>query len=158
MTNRSTDLKRGYEAKIFDYINGNRDLFGSLGGDAELSIGDDDPSMDVAQEILIFPARPWWLFFRPMPPKPSPLPPKPPGWTPQWQWRSPDRTSPGEPRWFDPKGGEFRWHPPGRYHPDGHWDYNPWRFWNDKWRNVLPPREGPFEVPPLMPGSGYIWA
>lgn len=158
MTNQAKDLKQLYDARIFDYINTHRDRFESLGDGAEPSNARDERSMDLAQEILIFPARPWWFLLRPMPSRPSPSPPKPPGWTPQWQWRTPDRSGRSEPRWFDPKGGEFRWHPPDRRHPDGHWDYNPWRFWNDEWRNVLPPREGPFEVPPLLPGPGYIWA
>ncbi|MGH6894877.1 MAG: hypothetical protein ACREEP_21740 [Dongiaceae bacterium] len=113
-----------------------------------------------AQELLIIPGRPWWMFWRPPQLEPPTGYPRPPGWTPEWQWRYPDKKSEQAPRWFDPKGGEFRWHPPDRNHPDGHWDYNPWHRWNDRWRNVVPPREGPFGVPPVSPPPGpeRIWA
>jgi len=72
---------------------------------------------------------------------PSPCGEKPPGWGPDWEWRYPESSAPGksaEPRWFDPKGGEWRWHQPDSWHPDGHWDHNPWDSWNSPWRNVPP--------------------
>ncbi len=85
----------------------------------------------------------------------DPLPPLPPGWNDKWEWRYPE----GErrvksPRWFDPESGEWRWHPPDKYHPEGHWDYNPWREWNDKWRNVPAAPEScpaPRAAPPPPP-------
>jgi len=39
----------------------------------------------------------------------------------------------------NPKGGEWRWHGPDKWHPDGHWDYNPWTNWNSPWQNVPHP-------------------
>ena len=63
-------------------------------------------------------------------------PPLPPGWDPSWEWRYPEGSSTSSPRWFDPEGGEWRWHPPDKWHPDGHWDYNPWTEWNSPWRNI----------------------
>jgi hypothetical protein len=72
-------------------------------------------------------------------PKPPPNWPKPPGWNNNWQWRYPEGTNPNQcPRWFDPKGGEWRWHGPDKYHPKGHWDYNSWDKWNSPWRNIEP--------------------
>jgi RHS repeat-associated protein len=62
--------------------------------------------------------------------------PKPPDWTTEWEWRYPEGVRPTSPRWFDPQGGEWRWHAPDKWHPDGHWDYNPWTEWNSPWRNV----------------------
>lgn len=38
-------------------------------------------------------------------------------------------TEPGK-TWWDPDGGKWRWHAPDPYHPDAHWDYNPWTSWN----------------------------
>jgi RHS repeat-associated protein len=87
-------------------------------------------------EIFFF-ARPWWQIL----PRVNPPPisqPKPPGWTQEWQWRQPESLRPTEPRWFDPKGGEWRWHEPDKWHDKGHWDYNPWDQWNTPWRNIFP--------------------
>ncbi|HKR22728.1 MAG TPA: RHS repeat-associated core domain-containing protein, partial [Pyrinomonadaceae bacterium] len=71
-------------------------------------------------------------------PKPPANYPKPPNWTPKWEWRYPEGTSPKtSPRWFDPKGGEWRYHYPDKWHPTGHWDYNPWDQWNSPWRNIF---------------------
>jgi hypothetical protein len=89
-------------------------------------------------------------------PLPSPTPvvpatgpdgnPLPPGWNPNWMWRYPEGTSVRtSPRWFDTNGGEWRWHGPDKWHPDGHWDHNPWTNWNSPWRNVA--------VPPNPPGG-----
>ena len=88
-------------------------------------------------------------------PKPAVGEPKPPGWTPDWEWRYPEgeTTRRVNPRWFDPKGGEWRWHPPDKYHPQGHWDYNPWDEWNSRWRNV--PADPNAPVP--APGPSNPW-
>jgi hypothetical protein len=66
--------------------------------------------------------------------------PKPPGWTADWDWRYPEGTAKSSPRWFDPNGGEWRWHAPDRWHSEGHWDHNPWTQWNSKWENHYPDR------------------
>jgi RHS repeat-associated protein len=73
------------------------------------------------------------------PPQPPPNQPKPPNWNPDWQWRYPEGQNPGSPRWFDPDGGEWRWHTPDSWHQDPHWDYNPWDNWNSPWQNVPHP-------------------
>jgi RHS repeat-associated protein len=66
--------------------------------------------------------------------------PKPPGWNPNWRWGPATGEADAGWRWFDPQGGEWRWHAPDRWHPHGHWDYNPWTDWNSPWRNVpVPP-------------------
>jgi hypothetical protein len=62
--------------------------------------------------------------------------PKPPGWNNDWKWRYPEGESTAKPRWFDPEGGEWRWHSPDKWHPTGHWDYNPWNTWNSPWQNI----------------------
>jgi hypothetical protein len=62
--------------------------------------------------------------------------PKPPGWNTQWSWESPSGEAPGIRRWWDPDGGEWRYHSPDKWHPNGHWDYNPWDTWNSPWRNT----------------------
>jgi RHS repeat-associated protein len=67
---------------------------------------------------------------------PQPDGPLPPGWGPDWEPRYPEGEGPGDPRWFDPNGGEWRWHEPDKWHPESHWDYNPWDNWNSPWRNV----------------------
>jgi RHS repeat-associated protein len=97
---------------------------------------------------IIF-GRPWWM------PRVGPRGPinypKPPGWNSSWQWRYPaakTRPSVG-PRWFDPKGGEWRWHAPDKYHPKGHWDYNPWDKWNSEWQNI-----DPAILPPIIDPGG----
>lgn len=159
MSTDSRDRAQDYVARIHDYINDNPHLFASesSGGESR-ERGAADPRL--TQEILIFPARPWWNFLRPGQIEPPSNLPKPPGWSREWQWRYPDRPGPADRRWFDPKGGEFRWHRPDKHHPDGHWDYNPWHRWNNQWRNVMPPREGPFGAPPVAPSQAgpWIWA
>lgn len=177
--------KQFYRDAIVEYMNNNPHHFIERANDPRANLGqqpygrlasmavplpsgDDrwpsDPQVQRAQELLIIPGRPWWMFWRPSPLEPPAGYPRPPGWTPEWKWRYPDRLSKKEnrlePRWVDPKGGEFRWNPPDRHHPNGHWDYNPWHRWNDHWRNVLPPREGPFSTPPTIPAPHYddIWA
>jgi RHS repeat-associated protein len=71
-------------------------------------------------------------------PPPDPGQPLPPGHGPDWDWRYPEKPGKGSdsPRWFDPGGGEWRYHDTDPWHPDPHWDYNPWDEWNSKWRNV----------------------
>jgi RHS repeat-associated protein len=93
------------------------------------------------QEIMLF-ARPWWYFDTWRMPPPDPARPLPPGWTPDWTWRFPDRTGQHEPRWFDPNGGEWRYHEDSRHDP--HWDFNPWNEWNSEWQNrpLAPPPVG----------------
>jgi len=73
----------------------------------------------------------------------------PPGWSENWEWR-PGTRGTGN-RWWDTQGGEWRWHSPDRFHPEGHWDYNPWDRWNSPWRNV--PAEPPLQepLPPRIP-------
>lgn len=78
--------------------------------------------------------RPFRAFRTPRPPQNQP---RPPGWAKDWKWRYPEGESvKPKPRWFDPKGGEWRWHPPDKWHPEGHWDHNPWTEWNTPWRNI----------------------
>ena len=60
----------------------------------------------------------------------------PPGWTDEWEWGPPTGEGPGDWRWFDPNGGEWRYHAPDRWHSDPHWDYNPWDSWNSPWQNI----------------------
>ena len=62
----------------------------------------------------------------PIPPPPPGMP-KPPGWNPNWTWRYPESElhKPDPPRWFDPNGGEWHYHPVDRHHPEAHWDHNP---------------------------------
>jgi RHS repeat-associated protein len=77
---------------------------------------------------LFFARPPWWL--------------RPPGWGKDWRWgRSPRRPSDPEPRWIDPKGGEWRYHPKDRWH-DPHWDYNPNNAPNSPWQRI-PITSGP---------------
>jgi RHS repeat-associated protein len=64
--------------------------------------------------------------------------PLPPGHNPDtWERRPGSREGSGE-HWWDPEGGEWGWHAPDKHHPEGHWNYNPWRVWNDEWQNVFP--------------------
>ncbi len=62
--------------------------------------------------------------------------PKPPNWASNWQWGPPTGEAKAGWRWFDPQGGEWRWHAPDKWHANGHWDYNPWNTWNSVWQNV----------------------
>lgn len=83
-----------------------------------------------------------------MPKRPSmPKGPVPPGWNEQWWPGYGPRDKQRDPHWFDPDGGEWRWHEPDNHHDKGHWDYNPWEKFNDSWRNVdengqLIPKDG----------------
>jgi RHS repeat-associated protein len=66
--------------------------------------------------------------------------PKPPNWNDKWEYRYPESLSSKDasPRWFDPEGGEWRYHYPDNYHDTPHWDYNPWTSWNSSWQNLYP--------------------
>jgi hypothetical protein len=64
--------------------------------------------------------------------------PRPPGWNPSWEWGPASGEAEAGWRWWDPKGGEWRWHPPDKWHPRGHWDYNPWEHPTGPWQNVPP--------------------
>jgi len=79
---------------------------------------------------------------------------RPPGWNDNWKWQPGSRGTGN--RWWDPEGGEWRWHAPDKYHDKGHWDYNPWDKWNSPWRNV--PGEPPEEpqLPPPPAGGGLL--
>lgn len=61
--------------------------------------------------------------------------PKPPGWTPGWEEGLSSRAG-LDTSWWDPNGGEWRWHAPDKWHPEGHWDHNPWTDWNSPWEVV----------------------
>lgn len=89
-----------------------------------------------------------WYPFAGSPPVGQPLPP---GWDPSWTWRYPEGN--GGPRWFDPKGGEWRYHPPDRHHPGKpHYDYNPHDAKYSPWRNEpLDPMNCPAENPKPAP-------
>jgi RHS repeat-associated protein len=88
-----------------------------------------------------------------IPPPPSSWP-LPPGWDSNWSWRYPEGNSPASPRWFDPEGGEWRWHAPDKWHQDGHWDHNPWDRWNSPWRNIP---HNPCPVPAPSPEPVPWW-
>lgn len=64
--------------------------------------------------------------------------PKPPGFNKDWQLGEASRQGVNEKHWWDPRGGEWRWHPADQWHPNGHWDYNPWNTWNSPWQQVYP--------------------
>jgi RHS repeat-associated protein len=111
---------------------------------SERSGADDAPRFEQAQWIprVIPRLLPRLIPKLPRIPPPPAGQPKPPGWTPEWQWRYPESGRPVDPRWFDPKGGEWRWHIPDKWHQRGHWDYNPWEQWNSPWQNVTPGMPG----------------
>jgi RHS repeat-associated protein len=127
---------RHYDATLGRYVQpdpigfaGGTNLYGYAGGNPLANV-------DLSGESF-------WGFFRPLlrlpglfrgPGVPPPADPLPPGWTPDWMWRFPDTN--GCPRWFDPRGGEWRLHRPDRWHPEEHWDHNPWDAWNSPWRNL----------------------
>lgn len=62
----------------------------------------------------------------------------PPGYDPETWTKGPASrpSDPGE-NFYDPEGGEWRWHAPDKYHPEAHWDYKaPGK--NTPWINVDP--------------------
>ena len=94
------------------------------------------------------PAKAWegvkhgWSNFKNLFPKSKTIPrekyPKPQKWDESWEWgpASGEEYAP-QWRWWDPKGGEWRYHGRDKYHTgDAHWDYNPWDQWNSQWNNV----------------------
>ncbi len=99
----------------------------------------------------------WPRFPWPAPPSPPPGGPRPPGWDPStWRYGYPEGPEPPAqpwqrlptPRFFDPDGGEWHFHPQDPWHPDDHWNYNPWQHPYDTWRNVPLPPQAP------RPGGG----
>jgi len=72
--------------------------------------------------------------------KPQTIPrnqyPKPPGWTSDWEWGPSTRGNSLQWRWWDPDGGEWHYHFPDKHHPQGHWNYNPWKHPCDGWENI----------------------
>jgi hypothetical protein len=74
--------------------------------------------------------------------------PRPPGWGEDWTWEPPSGEAQGNWRWWDPHGGEWRWHAPDRWHPEGHWDHNPWLHPQHPWVNVIPDGKGEWRVGP----------
>ncbi|MEA3038616.1 MAG: hypothetical protein QOE79_1129 [Sphingomonadales bacterium] len=95
-----------------------------------------------AQEVII--EEPWYesleqLFTASRPPWGL----RPPGWTRAWRWGRSLRLNGkrgNEYRWIDPKGGEWRYHAPDKYHDDPHWDYNANDKWNSPWIHIpIPP-------------------
>jgi hypothetical protein len=65
--------------------------------------------------------------------------PHPPGWTEEWRIMWGTRSGATSPHWFDPAGGEWRYHDVDNYHDTAHWDYNPWHKYNEGWQNIYPP-------------------
>jgi hypothetical protein len=74
--------------------------------------------------------------------------PSPPGFDANWTWEPPSGERDLPWRWWDPYGGEWHWHRPDQWHPEGHWDYNPWSHAFDSWLNVLPRDGGGWYVGP----------
>ena len=86
-------------------------------------------------------------------PEPPATWPLPPGWTEDWTFDHGIRRKDG-PRWWDPDGGEWRWHAPDKRHPEGHWDHRRNDHESSPWENVpheLPPLEPQDELPPIEP-------
>ena len=61
--------------------------------------------------------------------------PLPPMWNSSYELRPPTRDSAVNWRWFDPDGGEWRYHDTDPWHGQAHWDYNPWDSWCSDWEN-----------------------
>jgi RHS repeat-associated protein len=77
---------------------------------------------------------------KPKPPVKCP-PPKPPGWKPDWEKGISSRSNgpkgkPGGESWWPPEGGEWHFHDTDPWHPDAHWDYNPWDSYVSPWQNI----------------------
>jgi RHS repeat-associated protein len=62
----------------------------------------------------------------------------PPGYDPETWTKGPASrpSDPGE-NFYDPEGGEWRWHAPDKYHPEGHWDYKG-HGKSAPWENIYP--------------------
>ena len=62
----------------------------------------------------------------------------PPGYDPETWTKGPASrpSDPGE-NFYDPEGGEWRWHAPDKYHPEGHWDYKGTGKYAP-WENIYP--------------------
>ena len=61
--------------------------------------------------------------------------PLPPGWSSDWELGGASSEGGGM-HWWDPEGGEWRFHCEDAWHPESHWDYNPWYQWNGPWQNI----------------------
>ncbi len=67
----------------------------------------------------------------------NPIAPVPPGFNPNsWTIAKPSRSSNPYDSYFDPQGGEFRWHPQDAWHDESHWDYKPSEPWNAPWETI----------------------
>ena len=65
--------------------------------------------------------------------------PKPPGHNSNWNWGPATGEAEAGWRWFDPNGGEWRFHPVDKWHSAGHWDHNPWTSWMCRWKMYIRP-------------------
>jgi RHS repeat-associated protein len=90
---------------------------------------------------------------------PPPNSPLPPNWCPDWDWRLPEGERPfsEEPRWFDPEGGEWKYHPADHNHPDPHWDHWKWDQWNDPHVRIPADPNAPRYVPEPKPVPWWNW-
>jgi hypothetical protein len=115
--------------------------------------GIEDAAVDIAAALFILELEQALLNAQQQRQTPPTTLPKPPGWNDDWKWNPPTGDSAGNWRWFDPRGGEWRYHPADKWHTTPHWDYNPWDSFNSPWRNVpLPPPAPPTSpVPPVAP-------
>jgi len=82
--------------------------------------------------------------------------PKPPQWNQDWRWGPGTRDTQQSWRWWDPDGGEWRFHGPDRHHLTPHWDYNPWNHPSSPWQNHYLPKDwfdlgGNSVSPPIVP-------
>jgi hypothetical protein len=59
----------------------------------------------------------------------------PPGYAPDTWTTGPAGRNIPEEHFYDPEGGEWRWHPPDSWHSEGHWDYKPGSPWNAPWQH-----------------------
>lgn len=69
--------------------------------------------------------------------------PLPPGYDPDtWTTGPASRPSLDETHFYDPDGGEWHWHAPDKWHPEGHWDYKPPSPWNAPWQHIYQNPDG----------------
>ena len=61
---------------------------------------------------------------------------RPPGYdATTWEYRASSRLSNPENSYWDPQGGEWRYHPEDPWH-NAHGDYNPWDTYNSPWQHT----------------------